>query len=61
MRRQWRLARMLRCTDPASVMRSVFQARLQDMYLNEPVSFVGKTFRISLGESADEASVDLVT
>ena len=57
MRRLDRLVRTLRCPDPASVLRCL----LQDLPLNEYASLVGKTFRVSLGESADEASVDLVS
>ena len=56
MRRLDRLVRTLRCPDPASVLRCL----LQDLPLNEYASLVGKTFRVSLGESADEASVHLV-
>ena len=57
MRRLDRLVRTLRCPDPASVLRCL----LQDLPLNEYASLVGKTFRVSLGESADEAAVDLVS
>ena len=57
MRRLHRLVRTLRCPDPASVLRCL----LQDLPLNEYASLVGKTFRVSLGESADEALVDLVS
>lgn len=57
MRRLDRLVRTLRCPDPASVLRCL----LQDLPLNEYASLVGKTFRVSLGESIDEASVDLVS
>jgi hypothetical protein len=38
----------------------VLRCLLQDLPLSEYASLVGKTFRVSLGESADEASVDLV-
>jgi hypothetical protein len=34
---------------------------LQDLPLNEYATLIGKTFRVSLGESVDEASVDLVS
>ena len=61
MRRMDRLVRKLRCPDPASVLRCMFQDLLKDLPLNEYASLVGKTFRVSLGESADEAAVDLVS
>ncbi len=57
MRRLDRLVRTLRCPDPASVLRCL----LQDLPLNEYATLIGKTFRVSLGESVDEASVDLVS
>lgn len=57
MRRLDRLVRTLRCPDPASVLRCL----LQDLPLNEYASLIGKTFRVTLGESADDASVDLVS
>lgn len=57
MRRLDRLVRTLRCPDPASVLRCL----LQDLPLNEYASLIGKTFRVTLGDSADEASVDLVS
>ena len=61
MQRLDRLVRKLRCPDSASVLRCMFQDLLKDLPLNEYASLVGKTFRVSLGESADEAAVDLVS
>jgi hypothetical protein len=60
MRRMDRLVRKLRCPDSASVLRCMFQDLLKDLPLNEYASLVGKSFRVSLGETADEALVDLV-
>jgi len=34
---------------------------LQDLPLNDYAALVGRTFRVALGTSADEASVDLVS
>ena len=61
MRRLDRLVRKLRCPDPASVLRCMFQDLLKDLPLSEYTSLVGKTFRVALGQSADEALVDLVS
>ena len=57
MRRLERLVRTLRCPDPASMLRCL----LQDLQLTDYAALVGRTFRVALGTSADEASVDLVS
>ena len=49
MRRLDRLVRKLRCPDPASVLRCMFQDLLKDLPLSEYTSLVGKTFRVALG------------
>ncbi|MEQ1804293.1 MAG: ATP-binding protein [Burkholderiaceae bacterium] len=61
MRRLDRLVRKLRCPDPASVLRCMFQDLLKDLPRSDYTSLVGKTFRVALGQSADEALVDLVS
>ena len=61
MRRLDRLVRTLRCPDPASMLRCLLQDLLQHMPLIDQAALVGKTFRVALGVSADEASVDLVS
>jgi Histidine kinase-, DNA gyrase B-, and HSP90-like ATPase len=60
MRRLDRLVRKLRCPDSASVLRCMFQDLLNDLPRSDYTSLVGKTFRVALGASADEALVDLV-
>ena len=57
MRRLARLVRTLRCPDPASMLRCL----LQELPLNDHAALFGRTFRVALGASADEASVDLVS
>ena len=57
MRRLDRLVRTLRCPDPASMLRCL----LQELPLNDHAALFGRTFRVALGASADEASVDLVS
>ena len=57
MRRLQRLVCTLRCADPASVLRCL----LQDLPLNDYAALVGRTFRVAVGTSAAEASVDLVS
>ena len=42
------------------MLRCMLQDLLQDLPLNDHAALVGRTFRIALGASADEASVDLV-
>jgi Histidine kinase-, DNA gyrase B-, and HSP90-like ATPase len=61
MRRLDQLVRTLRCPDAASMLRCLVQDLLKQLPLDEHTALLGKTFRVALGESADEASVDLVT
>jgi hypothetical protein len=56
MRRLDRLVRTLRCPDPASMLLCL----LQELPLSDYAALVGRTFRVALGTSVDEASVDLV-
>jgi hypothetical protein len=61
MRRLERLLRTLRCPDPASMLRCLFQDLLQDLPHGEYATLVGRTFHVAFGTSADEATVDLVS